>query len=229
MRGLLHELRNPLSSILTAASLLQDPKAPFADEPSSESQMLLEVIGKEATRLNRILTEFDHYIRVPSPQPAAFDLVELVESVCAHLQETDVIPSSIEITKQLPESCMVWADESQIRMVLDKLFQNAIEALPGGKESDEEEDFRINVRLEQLSDTAKFCLGDSGKGFQEESRTRAFQPFYTTKAQRLGLGLSVAKANIEAATGELRIENSAPDQQNPFTEVCFSLPLTIME
>ena len=73
MRGLVHELRNPLSAVLTASSLVQG--GADADE---ETTMLLDVIQKEARRMNRILTEFSHFVKPPTPQIETFDLGALV-------------------------------------------------------------------------------------------------------------------------------------------------------
>lgn len=222
MRGLLHELRNPLSSILTAATLLQDVAAPENSQLSGESQTLLGIIDKEANRLNRILTEFDRYIRPPKPQPKIFDLIALIESVSAFFERSKVLPPHIKITKTLPAECAVWADETQIQDVLEKLLKNAVEEL---ETKGAEAELHLRLETDTTTSTAKLCLSDNGKGFRGEAGERAFQPFYSTKTQRLGLGLSVVKAKVEAADGEVWLENSAPTEQNAFTSICFTLPL----
>lgn len=95
LRGLLHELRNPLSSIITASTLLQDGALPGAVAIGEETQMLLGVIKKESLHLNHILLEFADYIQSPPPAPALFDLSiaaeETANEVVSMLQTLGVL------------------------------------------------------------------------------------------------------------------------------------------
>lgn len=229
MRGLLHEMRNPLSSIITAATLLEDAEVPAKDANGldEETQMLLGVVKKESLRLNHIMTEFANFIKVTTPDPKAFDLVKTFQSTIGELQREKVLSPQVEIDNQLPESCLVWADENQIHNALRHLLHNAGEALKDGG----------CLSLWQLRgespDSVVFCLRDSGSGFTADSRERAFQPFYSTKAHNLGLGLSAARAIFEAASGRLCLDDypvankrsaDAGTERTGVATVCFSLP-----
>ena len=227
LRGLLHELRNPLSSILTAATLLHD--STLADT-NDESQMLLDVVKKESLRLNHILTEFAGYIKLPPPQPHAFDITQSVRNTIRQLQREKVLLESIRIMDEMPESCFVWADESQIRTALSHILRNASEAMPDGGE------LRLTSSNDGSSESTILCVMDSGKGFTEESKDRAFQPFYSGKAHSMGLGLSTTRSLIEAGLGRVWLEDNAdanPAQTqntNGFAptspmRICFELPL----
>jgi signal transduction histidine kinase len=216
LRGLLHELRNPLSSIITASTLLQDAALPSAVEISEEGQMLLDVIKKESLRLNHILTEFAGYIKLPAPAPQRFDLYTTASEAVRALQATGVLPAEISIENRLEKPCVVNADESQIRQALQHLMKNAAEEMPGGGT------LALTSIAGATAANAGVCLSDSGRGFSSESRERAFQPFYSTKGHSIGLGLSAVRSIIEAAGGRVWIADDGAGSEA--TRVCFELP-----
>jgi len=226
LRGLLHELRNPLSSILTAATLLHDSPAPDTAEGDEESRMLLEVVKKESLRLNHILTEFAGYVKLPFPQPHAFDLTNAARASIARAQQEGVLPPGVAVVDELPEPCLVWADESQIRMALGHILKNAGEAMLSGGE------LRLSIEASETPQNVVLCIADSGQGFTSESRDRAFQPFYSDKNQSLGLGLSATRSLVEASQGRVwldgaRVEDdsdSTPARSDLPTRICLELP-----
>lgn len=216
MRGLLHELRNPLSSIITASTLLQDGAVPSAVEIGDEAQMLLEVIKKESLRLNHILTEFANYIKIPPPAPGKFDLSTTADEAIKAQLSAGVLPGEVNIENHLEKSCIVDADENQIRKALQHLLENAAEEMPSGG---------TLVLASIQSDNPAIigvCLSDSGKGFSKESRERAFQPFYSTKSHSIGLGLSAVRSIIESAGGRVWIEDDGA--VSDATRICLELP-----
>jgi signal transduction histidine kinase len=227
LRGLLHELRNPLSSILTAASLVQDT-ARDSSEVSEETSMLLGVIKKESLRLNHILTEFSNYIKLPAPQPHVFDLVAMMRSLIAELQREHILHHGITIEDGLPATSSVFADPTQIHVALHHLLSNAAEAMP--------ENGTLRLLLREGEDRVILCLGDSGAGFTPEIQERAFQPFFSTKQSSVGLGLSAARAILEVATGRIWIENAGDNSKQDVASppggknlVCLELPLAPSE
>jgi signal transduction histidine kinase len=225
LRGLLHELRNPLSSILTAANLVSDTAREEA-QIGEETEMLLGVIKKESLRLNRILTEFADFIKLPEPQPVRFDCAQLAREVAAQLRREGVLVADVEIVDELPEQCAVWADRNLIRIALHHILRNAGEAMPEGGV--------LRLWLAPCAETVVLCIGDSGNGFSEESRARAFEPFYSTKLHATGLGLTAARTILEAAGGTLRLldrESSTPPMSTNHAgrslsplQVCLEVP-----
>ena len=229
LRGLLHELRNPLSSILTASTLLQDSPLPDEVEMSDESRMLLEVVKKESLRLNHILTEFAGYIKLPPPQPSQFDLAQAARAAVRELQREGVLRPGIAIKDELPPTCPVWADENQVRIALSHILRNSVEAMPDGGElrlSYKSPGFD-NAGSAEKSDDAIICISDSGKGFTPESRDRAFQPFYSSKEHSVGLGLSSVRSLIEASDGFIWLEENEPLENHSPTTATPSQPSTL--
>lgn len=192
MRGLVHELRNPLSAVLTAGSLVQG--GPDADE---ETTMLLEVIQKEARRMNRILTEFSHFVKPPIAQIESFDLGALVCSVTADLARDGAF-NNVEISKRMERPVGVKGDPAQTEQALRHILENAAQALEKGGS--------LQLWAETDDDQGCVLIEDSGGELTADILQHAFQPFFSTKPASTGLGLSIARITILAMGGDLEIE-----------------------
>ena len=192
MRGLVHELRNPLSAILTASSLL--PGAAGLDD---ETTMLLDVVSKESRRMNRILTEFSIFAKPPKAHAETLDLAVLAREFVAKAKGEN---AAVTFHDDLPASLFAFADPQGVSTALGHILENATEALPEGG----------HVRLTGGQNTAGVWLavGDSGAGLSEQALERAFQPFFSNKPAATGLGLSIARAMLRASGGDCRIENA---------------------
>jgi signal transduction histidine kinase len=193
MRGLVHELRNPLSAILTASSLLQPNQ-----EMDEESGMLLEVVQKEARRMNRILTEFSTFVKPPAAYIEDFDIAALVRDIARQLKKEEVIQPHIAIHDELPPTLWVSGDMLQTAQVLRHVLTNSAEAM--------ETDGKMRFAKCEPSSPA-LCIEDTGEGLVHGALEQAFQPFFSTKPAATGLGLSISRGLIRAFGGELTVEN----------------------
>ena len=192
MRGLVHELRNPLSAILTASSLL--PGSQGLDE---ETGMLLEVVTKEARRMNRILTEFSTFAKPPKAHLEPLDLVVLTREI---MRTDSMEAAAIVLHDDLPTHLWVFADAHGTAQALAQVFENAREALPEGG--------HIRLTGGKRGDNIWLAINDSGPGLSEQALERAFQPFFSNKPAATGLGLSIARSMLRASGGDCRIENA---------------------
>jgi len=194
MRGLVHELRNPLSAILTAASLL--PGSPGLDE---ETAMLLDVVSKEARRMNRILTEFSTFAKPPKPNIETLDLASIARDL-SRGESTEQSRDFIEVSDELPDHLWALGDAHLSIQALSNVLENAREALPEGGQ--------IRLQGGQEDGHVWLSIGDSGLGLSAQSLENAFQPFYSSKGASTGLGLSIARVAMRASGGDCRIENT---------------------
>ena len=180
--SLAHEIRNPLASISGAAGILARGNA----APESREECL-QILTKEAQRLNKLLTNFLDFARPRLPRFQSADPVEIVQATCLLAQHT---AASLQVSLHVQSSAAareVSCDQEQIKQVLLNLLLNALQASACGSSvnvciRDEREQLRIEVR-------------DEGKGISVGELDSIFDPFFTTKEQGTGLGLAVA-ANI---------------------------------
>ena len=193
MRGLVHELRNPLSAVLTAGSLVQG-----GADVDEETAMLLGVIQKEARRMNRILTEFSHFVKPPKPNLENFDLGALVCSVATSLEREGAF-DGVEISHRMERPVMVIGDPAQTEQALQHILENAAQVLEHGG----------SMQLWAETDGNQGCvlIEDSGGALSANVMEHAFQPFFSTKPAATGLGLSIARITILAMNGDITLES----------------------
>jgi signal transduction histidine kinase len=195
-----HEVNNPLTGILGFAELLLSELA--ADDPRHDE---VAVIRDEAVRARTIVKALVEFARPRPPQRIPVTLNDLarstVELVRFRAREADV--SIVADYAELP--CLD-LDQHSVRQVLLNLFNNAIDAMPGGG--------TLSLTTEQVGDRIRVAVGDTGIGMDDETRSRIFTPFFSTRAARgdgTGLGLSVSRQIVEGHGGTIEVE-SAPGE-----------------
>ena len=181
-RRIAHEIKNPLFPIQTSIETLQKvyrKKHPDFDEIFDESTTtILEEVG----RLKAIVTEFSRFARMPKPNLAPCDLGELASSVVS-LHAGDGVPIQAEVPPDLPPAL---ADRDQMTQVLVNLVKNALEAVADRSEPE------VRVTLARTEDRLLLAVADNGPGFDQETRRRIFDPYFTTKGTTCGTGLGLA-------------------------------------
>ena len=177
-----HEIRNPLASISGSVEVLQQEL-----QLNGENERLMTLIVKESHRLSKILSEFLSYARIDRPAYNKVELCHLLSEVIDILVHHDSYHRGIGIDFQTDESFVyVIGDEDLLKQVLLNLSVNACEAIgPNGGELV----FRVAVNREHH--TVDLYVRDSGGGIRAEDIRKIYQPFFSTKRQGTGLGLSV--------------------------------------
>lgn len=193
MRGLVHELRNPLSAILTASSLLEGQS-----QIDEEGAMLLDVVTKESKRMNRILTEFSHFVKPPKPHAETFDLALLTREVVDEMSRDGSVSGS-EIVDSLPASIMAWGDAHHVGVAIRHIIHNAAESVDAGGS--------IELSASHKDDMVSLAIEDNGPGLPGDAAHQAFQPFFSTKPSSTGLGLPIARMTLRASGGDVTVEN----------------------
>ncbi len=202
-----HEVRNPLGVIFNSLGSLRR-----LVQPTGDAAMLLDIVGEEADRLNRIVGDLLDFARPVRPVLRPEPLERVVdEAVSAALAQNPGVTLVREIEKGLPDVPM---DVRLIRQAVLNLAVNAVQAMPRGG--------RLTVRAAPSSGAVVLEIEDSGAGIPDEVQHRIFEPFFTTKASGTGLGLAVVKRILDVHGGEVAV-SSVPGSGTVFT-LRFLLP-----
>jgi len=193
--GLAHEIRNPLAGIAGVIEIIG------RDLPStSPACAVVKDVRLEIAQINHILTDLLQTARPHPPQIRKSDLNTTVEHAIM-LARQQALSKSIEIvlTKdtELPE---VEHDSDQMHQVMLNLLLNAIQAIEGPG--------TIKVKLKPQGLYAAIVVADTGRGISPEHLPNIFRPFYTTKGDGTGLGLSLARRIVEEHHGKIDVTSA---------------------
>ncbi len=194
MAGIVHEMRNPLSSIKMNIRLLQRRL-----QEESSTRESLEIAAGEVTRLERMLTELLDYSKPPALNPARFAPQELLERVRRAVAEA-ATEGAVELAFSIePEITALYGDIELIERALVNLLLNAIQASASGGD--------VRLLIENADGGHLLQVSDSGRGMSEHVRERLYDPFFTTRPDGIGLGMATVKKIVEAHDGSLRVES----------------------
>lgn len=213
--NLAHEIKNPLSGMRGAAQLLTRR---ISDPGHSE---YLEVIMKEADRLNAILNGMLDFARPAKLRKKPFNIHKALDSV-AFLQNDET--RSIFIKSYDPSIPDISGDENQLKQVFLNLVKNAREALSEGGLIHLTTRAITEFHLVEGGSQGRMVsveIKDNGCGIKPENMEKIFTPFFTTKQKGSGLGMAITLKIIKEHGGHLRID-SAPGKG---TTVTVYLPL----
>jgi two-component system sensor histidine kinase HydH len=203
--GLAHEIRNPLAVIKGSAEMLTQKL--HASQPL-ESE-LAGYISSEVNRVNALVARFLDFARPSSldlqPQRISEIVDRALDSVHSHLPQAKVRVER-HYARALPE---ILADEHLCESVFVNLIQNAYQAMesaPNGRE----EILRVSIAPESSSGRAGVgvVIDDTGPGVAPEAREQIFNPFFTSKKDGVGLGLSIVAKIVDDHRGSIRLEDS---------------------
>jgi signal transduction histidine kinase len=193
--GLAHEIRNPLAGIAGVIEIIG------RDLPAtSPARSVVKDVRQEIARINRIVTDLLQTARPHPPQVRKSDLNTTVEHAVM-LGRQQALSKSTEITlRKHPSLPEVEHDSDQIHQVLLNLLLNALQAIDvNGK---------IAVTVELQGKNAVIEVADNGRGIAPDHLPNIFRPFYTTKGDGTGLGLSLARRIVEDHQGRIQVTST---------------------
>ena len=191
-----HEVRNPLAIIANAVSGLRKQGISRGDHDT-----LLGILDEETSRLNRLVSDLLRYARPVNVQRSQIALADLLERARGLAMTGSAgIRSSLELMCHEPR---VWGDANLLRQVFDNLIDNAVQAMgPAGSLT-----IRARPVTEEGIDGIAVDIIDTGEGMDTQVRSRARDPFFTTRPSGTGLGLAIVDRIVEAHGGRLGIES----------------------
>lgn len=206
--GLAHEIRNPLAGIAGVIEIIG------RDLPStSPARSVVKDVRQEIGRINHIVSDLLQTARPHPPRVSKSDLNTTVEHAVM-LGRQQALAKSIEITLHKdPALAEVEHDSDQIHQVLLNLLLNALQAIDGqGK---------ITVTVKPQGEFATIEVADNGRGIAPDQLPNIFRPFYTTKGEGTGLGLSLARRIVEEHRGRIDVTSTVGEG----TKFLVKLPL----
>lgn len=190
--GLAHEIRNPLAGIAGVVEIIGRDLP-----PTSPARAVVRDVRQEINGINNILSDLLQTARPHPPEIRLSDLNTTVEhAVMLARQQALSKPIDIVLTKN-PELPEIRHDSAQIHQVLLNLLLNAIQAI--------DKQGRITVELESRDASVAIIVSDNGRGISPEHLPNIFRPFYTTKGNGTGLGLSLATRIVEQHEGTIQV------------------------
>jgi two-component system sensor histidine kinase DctS len=219
-----HELNQPLAAIASyATGTLNLIDGPVSDLPMSELQQAMRRIGEQADRAGRVIKSVADFVRRREQVREAVAPVSLVEAIAPLLglqAQKAGIRVQTDIAADLPA---VLCDRTMVEQVLLNLARNGMQAMPAD-DPPARSGLRVltlAARRQRLSAGAdstgvprkswvEFAVTDHGQGLPEPVRDKLFTPFFTTKAEGMGLGLSLCRTVVEQHGGALVYEPAQP-------------------
>jgi PAS domain S-box-containing protein len=196
--GVAHEINNPLGSISIRIQLLEKM---IRMESSDKNTMVkhLGVVKEEIERLKQIVVDFLFAVRPMDIQLLSEDPCTTVEEVADLIQpeaERKGISVIVKTGKSVPQILM---DKRHLKQALLNLIQNAMAAMPEGG--------RLGVSTEYRNDEIQISISDTGTGIPEDLLTKIFEPYFTTKKNGTGLGLTITFKIIKEHSGDISLES----------------------
>ena len=208
--GIAHEIRNPLAGVKASAQVLQE-----SFEGSDFRSELVERIVREIDRSNELLKEFFKFAKPSKPHRSFYDVEMIIDGVYLLLAPR-FKKKNIKFFKSFSENTdQVYIDENQIEQIFLNLFLNAIDAMPdGGDLSVKTKTSKMVVNYVKDGKAGKesvraveILIKDTGVGINPDMLEKIFNPFYTTKSDGLGLGLSISNRLINENGGKMEVES----------------------
>ena len=193
-----HEIRTPLAAVKGNAQLLEETVTGSPGEDMAGS------IVREASRLERLVNGLLDYARPSELNRAACDAHELATRA-AEIVAPGALSAGVSLMTDMdPEATVtVQADQDKLLQVLVNLLQNAVEASSDPAASGA----AVTISVRTHEDRAQFTVQDQGPGLGDTRPEDLFRPFFSTKKQGTGLGLSVAHRVVEQHGGTLELSD----------------------
>lgn len=177
-RTIAHEVRNPLTNISLATEQLKD-----LNHSNQEAEMLLEMVGRNVTRINQLVSDLLNSTRFAQLEYTSADINEVLDETL-ELAKDRIELSKIKVEKNYAtDICEIMVDKEKIKLAFLNIIVNAIEAMP-------QEEGVLQITTSKSGERCIVEIKDNGSGMDEDTLQKLFDPYFTGKAKGNGLGLT---------------------------------------
>jgi nitrogen fixation/metabolism regulation signal transduction histidine kinase len=197
-RQVAHEIKNPLTPIQLNAEHLRRVNADRGTPLSPVLDQAVNTILAQVKLLRQIASEFSSFASSPSVQRAPVDTAELLHEIVDPYRSAlaGQIHFDVDVSRDLPP---VYIDRTLITRSLTNIIENALHAM-GARGT-------LTIVAVREDDDVRIRVSDTGAGMDPDALARAFEPYFSTKASGTGLGLPIAKRNVELSGGTITIQS----------------------
>ena len=197
-----HEINQPLGAILTnaetAEAILKSPSPDIA-----ELKEIVNDILQDDRRASEVIRRMRSLLKKAPFELKQFDLNDVVHETIGFLSALAVGRKFEMISVITPDALPILGDRIQLQQVILNLVVNGIDAM---KDTPTENRI-ISIRTSRVEKFAELSVSDRGPGIPEDKLKEVFEPFFTSKAEGMGMGLSIARTIIEAHNGQISAKN----------------------
>jgi signal transduction histidine kinase len=188
--GVAHELRNPLNVVKTSVYYLLNARQPNPEKVKDH----LQRIGRQVEVADDVISALSDFAKLPVPEQKPTELAACIDGAL----KAEDLPGNIAVSVSLPpELPRVLVDEKQVRIALGNLLRNACDAMPGGG--------RLEIQATGADSHVDVAISDTGVGIPADHLRQIMEPFFSTKARGIGLGLALTRAILDKNRGSLRV------------------------
>ncbi len=199
LRIMTHEMRNGITPILALSADMESKPERYQGKKLEDATRLLH---SQAEGINRFLDSYYKLTQLPDPKVEtvkAGDYFQTLKNLFKAELDNRNLPDDI-IAYTIPEEMELKIDPAQMNQVMTNLLRNALDALP-------KEDGKVEIVLTVSDAHPYLTIKDNGTGMTQDALNNLFLPFYTTKPQGSGVGLSISRQIIQKHGGDLRVQS----------------------
>ena len=198
-RKIAHEIKNPLTPIQLIIDNLKKKYSELFDEKNKESFLeKIKTINKQVKLIEKLVNEFSDFARMPKPIFKKNEINKIITDSINLMKTND---KDIEINFISEKIYFVNSDIEQLNRVFINLFKNSIESLKEKHEKVGDFQKKINVEIQFINEYINIIVQDNGTGFTNNDPKIFSKPYYTTKKEGSGLGLSIVEKILNDHNG----------------------------
>jgi two-component system, sporulation sensor kinase E len=214
--GIAHEIKNPLTAIDLHTQIIKKGIEKKMIEVPEQVEKYIQIIDEEQKRLAKIVNDFLLAARKRELKPTYEDVNEFLKDI-VKLIGPEIKENRVELTEDYQDVPKIFIDRDYLKQAVINVLKNALEAM----QSQPLKVLKISTYYDHVSDSVCISVADTGPGIETEKMQKIFEPYYTTKDNGTGLGLTIVYKIVEEHGGEIKVDGK-PGEGAKFT-VCIPL------